>query len=116
MTLFDLKVGDEVVCDASPYKTIEKVVRVTSTQIILRNDRFKKSNGRRVKRAKWDFTRIYPADDPGVIAQIKEKGKRDHLIDKIEGEIWDHFPTDTLVKIVGLIEEYKASQVQREKP
>jgi len=96
MTLFDLKVGDEVVCDASSYKTIEKVVRVTSTQIILRNDRFKKSNGRRVKRVKWDFTRIYPADDP-------------------ELEIWDHFPTDTLVKIVGLIEEYEASQARREK-
>jgi hypothetical protein len=58
--LASLKAGDEVLADDRWHPTIDTVERVTATQIIAGNRRFRKSDGYALGRDSWSRVRIRP--------------------------------------------------------
>lgn len=119
MELQDLKVGDTVILDNHPYKTVETVAKVTETMIIISGGtRFRRGNGDLVNKDKWERSFIRPST-PEEIKQIQDEKKKDDLATKLKNSNWGYFSLEVLEQIAGIrdayIEQRKAAEANKAK-
>lgn len=88
-----LKAGDEVVVTGRFYghDRLARVDRVTATQIVVGNERFRRDSGRRVGDSGYAFAYIV---EP--VAQRREAIERRMLTDAITRANFDKLPLETL--------------------
>lgn len=103
-----LKAGDEVFITNLSNEQLEKVERVTPTQVVVRGDRYRKSDGGEVGIVgRENRVRIVQAM-PKKIAAYKESVKRRNLSYNIISKMdTSKLTTDQLQRILGILEEDK---------
>jgi len=98
--LSNIDVGTKVIISGSFHREdIDEVVRLTKTQIILKDTKakFKRSNGFVVGGSCWNTDMLREATDE-KIAKIKESRLRKTMIKKIEECDFRRIDTETLMK------------------
>lgn len=101
--LESLTVGDEVAVNSGGRYLIEKVTKVTRTQIVTTYGRFRKSDGRYVGGSIWRITIIQPVTDT-----IRNKIRKSELVLKLSRQNGFSFLTlslDQLERIQAIIDE-----------
>lgn len=78
-TLYALQVGDEVVVTTYYSEYVEKVERLTNNYVIVRNAKYRKSDGFLAGGDSWSTTHIRMAT-PADIEQIKNKQLHNRLV------------------------------------
>ena len=98
----DLQEGDLVIVISNNCKLLTKVDRVTKSQIIINNVRFRRDNGCRCG-DKWCIQRIVVPTEMEI-----EEIRRDKLIAAIKTYDFDSLPTPKLKKALKMLDELRA--------
>ncbi len=103
-TLYDLKVGDNVVITNLYSETIEKVERLTKHYIVVRNLKYRKTDGRLSGGGRWycESIRIATPDD---IEQIRRKQLHNRLVMEIDNTPLQTLTNDQLQSILDIIKQ-----------
>ena len=100
--LKDLVVGDDVLVTGMSYRHIAKVDKVTKTQIVVNNARFRRDSGRQCTSDRLNVRRIsIPTEKE--ISDIKEENLRKTLIYAISSFDFKRLSTDELKQVYNII-------------
>lgn len=100
--LKDLKAGDDVVVTGIFHRRIAKVDKVTKTQIIIDNVRFRRDSGWQCGSDRWNVRRIsVPTENE--ISDIKEENLRKILIHTISSFDFERLSTNELKQVYNIV-------------
>ena len=100
--LKDLQVGDDVLVTGMTYRRISKIDKVTKTQIVAGNIRFKRESGWQCGGDRWNVRRISVPTEK-EITEIKEETFRKKLIFAISSFNFKHLSTAELEQVYNII-------------
>ena len=100
--LKDLVVGDEVLVTGMSYKRIAKVDKVTKTQIVVDNARFRRNSGWQCGRDMWNKRRVSVPTEK-EISDIKEENLRNTLVYAISSFDFKRLSTDELKQVYKIV-------------
>lgn len=100
--LKDLVVGDDVLVEGMSYKRIAKVNKVTKTQIVVDNARFKRDSGWQYGSDIWNRRRVSVPTEK-EISDIKEENFRKKLIYAIRSFDFKRLSTDELKQVYNIL-------------
>ena len=91
--LKDLVAGDEVLVTGTFHRRIAKIDKVTKTQIVIDNARFRRDSGWQCGSDRWNVRRISVPTEK-EISDIKEENLRKILINTISSFNFERLSTD----------------------
>ena len=97
--LKDLVVGDDVLVISRYYRRIAKVDKVTKTQIVVDNARFRRNSGWQCGSDMWNMRRVSVPTEK-EISDIKEENFRKKLIYAISSFDFKRLSTDELKQAI----------------
>ena len=97
--LKDLVAGDEVLVTGTLHRRIAKVDKVTKTQIVIDNDRFRRDSGWQCGVDSW-YRKSISVPTEKEISDVKEENLRKILINTISSFDFKRLSTDELKKSV----------------
>lgn len=100
--LKDLVVGDEVLVSGMYHRRIAKVDKVTKTQIVVDNARFRRNSGWQCGSDRWNVRRISVHTEK-EISDIKEENLRKTLIYSISSFDFKRLSTDELKQVYKIV-------------
>ena len=100
--LKDLVVGDEVLVTGTFNRRIAKVDKVTKTQIIVNNARFRRDSGWQFGSDRWNVRRISVPTEK-EISDVKEENLRKILINTISSFDFKRLSTDELKQVYNIV-------------
>ena len=100
--LKDLVAGDEVLVTVMSYRHIAKVDKVTKTQIIVNNARFRRDSGCQCGGDSWNRKSISVPTEK-EISDVKEENLRKILINTISSFDFKRLSTDELKKVYNIV-------------
>lgn len=100
--LKDLIVGDDVIVVSSFCRRIAKIDKVTKTQIIIGNARFRRDSGWQCGSDRWNVRRIYVPTEK-EISDIKEENLRKTLIYAISSFDFERLSTNELKQVYKIV-------------
>ena len=100
--LKDLVVGDEVLVTGTLHRRIAKVDKVTKTQIIVNNARFRRDSGCQFGSDRWNVRRISVPTEK-EISDVKEENLRKILINTISSFDFKRLSTDELKQVYNIV-------------
>ena len=100
--LKDLVAGDEVLVTVMSYRYIAKVDKVTKTQIIVNNARFRRDSGWQCGSDRWNVRRISVPTEK-EISDVKEENLRKILINTISSFDFKRLSTDELKQVYNIV-------------
>ena len=98
----DLVAGDEVLVTGMYYRRIAKVDKVTKTQIIANNARFRRDSGWQCGSDTWD-RKIISIPTEKEILDIKEENLRKSLIHTISSFDFERLSTNELKQVYNIV-------------
>jgi hypothetical protein len=102
--LAELKARDEVVVCHRGYGAdryvVEKVTRITRTQVVVGAWRFRKTNASEVGGSVWHSKTIHPPAPP-----MLERAGRTAALERLGRQSWKALSTDLLTRIVAILDE-----------
>ena len=102
--LKDLVVGDDVLVTVMSYRHIAKVDKVTKTQIIVNNTRFRRDSGWQFGSDRWNVRRISVPTEK-EISDIKEENFRKELLYAINSFDFKRLSTDELKQVYNIVKD-----------
>lgn len=100
--LKDLKAGDDVLVTGTFHRRIAKVNKVTKTQIIIDNARFRRDSGWQCGSDRWNVRRISVPTEK-EISDVKEENLRKILINTISSFDFKRLSTDELKQVYNIV-------------
>lgn len=100
--LKDLVVGDDVLVTGMSYRHIAKVDKVTKTQIVVDNVRFRRDSGWQCGSDNWDRKSISVPTEK-EISDVKEENFRKTLIYAISSFDFKRLSTDELKQVYNIV-------------
>lgn len=100
--LKDLVAGDEVLVTGTFHRRIAKVDKVTKTQIIIDNARFRRDSGWQCGSDRWNVRRISVPTEK-EISEVKEETLRKKLIFAISSFDFKHLSIAELEQVYNII-------------
>ena len=100
--LKDLVVGDEVLVTGTFNRRIAKVDKVTKTQIVIDNTRFRRDSGWQCDSDRWNVRRISVPTEK-EISDVKEENLRKILINTISSFNFERLSTDELKQLYNIV-------------
>ena len=100
--LKDLVDGDEVLVTDTLHRRIAKVDKVTKTQIVIDNARFRRDSGWQSGSDRWNVRRISVPTEK-EISDVKEENLRKILINTISSFDFKRLSTDELKKVYNIV-------------
>lgn len=100
--LKDLVTGDEVLVTGMSYRRIAKVDKVTKTQIVVDNARFRRDSGWQFGSDRWNVRRISVPTEK-EISDVKEENLRKTLIYSISSFDFKRLSTDELKQVYKIV-------------
>ena len=100
--LKDLVVGDDVLVTGMYYRRIAKVDKVTKTQIIANNARFRRDSGWQCGSDRWNVRRISVPTEK-EISDVKEENLRKILINTISSFDFKRLSVDELKQLYNIV-------------
>ena len=100
--LKDLVVGDDVLVTVMSYRHIAKVDKVTKTQIIVNNARFRRDSGWQCGSDRWNVRRI-SVPTLKEISDFKEENFRKELLYVISSFDFERLSTDKLKQVYNIV-------------
>ena len=100
--LKDLVVGDDVLVTVMSYRHIAKVDKVTKTQIIVNNARFRRDSGCQFGSDRWNVRRI-SVPTLKEISDFKEENFRKELLYAISSFDFERLSTDKLKQVYNIV-------------
>lgn len=101
--LKDLQVGDDVIVAGMSCRRIAEIDKVTKTQIVVGNTRFRRDSGWQCGGDRWNVRRISVPTEK-EISEIKEETLRNKLIFAISSSNFKYLPIAKLKQIYSIIE------------
>ena len=108
--LKDLVVGDDVLVRGMHHRRIAKVDKVTKTQIIIDNARFRRDSGWQCGSDRWNIRRISVPTEK-EISDVKEENLRNTLVYAISSFDFKRLSTDELKQVYNIV---KGKENERE--
>lgn len=102
--LKDLQVGDDVLVTGMFYRRISKIDKVTKTQIVADNAKFRRDSGWQCGRDRWNLRKISVPTEK-QIAEIKEENLRKTLIYAISSFDFKRLSIDKLKQVYNIIKD-----------
>lgn len=100
--LKDLVVGDDVLVTSMCHRRIAKIDKVTKTQIIANNARFRRDSGWQCGSDRWDSKSISVPTEK-EISDIKEENLRKTLIYAISSFDFERLSTNELKQVYKIV-------------
>ena len=100
--LKDLVVGDDVLVTSMCHRRIAKIDKVTKTQIIVNNARFRRDSGWQCGSDRWDSKSISVPTEK-EISDIKEENLRKTLIYAISSFDFERLSTNELKQVYKIV-------------
>lgn len=100
--LKDLVVGDDVLVTGMYHRRISKVGKVTKTQIVVNNARFRRDSGWQCGSDGWNVRRISVPTEK-EISDVKEENLRKTLIYSISSFDFKRLSTDELKQVYKIV-------------
>ena len=100
--LKDLVVGDDVLVTGRSYRRIAKIDKVTKTQIVFDNVRFRRDSGWQCGGNSWNRKSISVPTEK-EISDIKEENHRKTLIYSISSFDFKRLSTDELKQVYNIV-------------
>lgn len=100
--LKDLVVGDDVLVRGMHRRRIAKVDKVTKTQIIIDNARFRRDSGWQCGSDRWNIRKISVPTEK-EISDIKEENLRKTLVYAISSFDFKRLSTDELKQVYNIV-------------
>lgn len=100
--LKDLVEGDEVLVTGMSHRNIAKVDKVTKTQIIVNNARFRRDSGLQFGSDRWNVRRISVPTEK-EISDVKEEVLRKTIIYAISSFDFKRLSTDDLKQLYNIV-------------
>ena len=100
--LKDLVAGDEVIVTGTLHRRIAKVDKVTKTQIVIDNARFRRDSGWQCGSDRWNVRRISVPTEKEV-SDFKEENFRKILINTISSFNFERLSTDELKQVYNIV-------------
>lgn len=100
--LKDLVVGDDVIVKGVIHRRIAKVDKVTKTQIVVDNARFRRDSGWQCGSDRWNVRRISVPTEK-EISDIKEENLRKTLIYAISSFDFERLSTNELKQVYNIV-------------
>ena len=100
--LKDLVAGDEVVVTGTLHRRIAKVDKVTKTQIVIDNARFRRDSGSQCGGDRWNRKSISVPTEK-EISDIKEENIRKILINTSSSFNFERLSTDELKQVYNIV-------------
>lgn len=100
--LKDLVAGDDVLVVGRYCRRITKIDKVTKTQIVVNNARFRRDSGWQCGSDRWNVTRISVPTEK-EISDIKEENLRKTLIYSISSFDFKRLSTDELKQVYNIV-------------
>lgn len=100
--LKDLVAGDDVLVRGMHRRRIAKVDKVTKTQIIVNNARFRRDSGWECGSDRWNVRRISVPTEKGI-SDVKEEELRKTLIYAISSFDFKRLSTDELKQVYNIV-------------
>ena len=104
--LEDLVVGDDVLITSRYYRRIAKVDKVTKTQIVVDNVRFRRDSGWQCGSDRWNIRRISVPTEKDI-SDVKEENLRKTLIYSISSFDFKRLSTDELKQVYNIVKDKK---------
>ena len=98
----DLVAGDDVLITSRYYRRIAKVDKVTKTQIIANNARFRRDSGWQCTSDNWDRKSISVPTEKEIL-DIKEENLRKTLVYAISSFNFESLSTDELKQVYNIV-------------
>ena len=108
--LKDLVEGDEVLVTGMYHRHIAKVDKVTKTQIIVNNARFRRDSGWQCGGDRWNVRKISVPTEK-EISDVKEENLRNTLVYAISSFDFKRLSTDELKQVYNIV---KGKENERE--
>ena len=100
--LKDLVAGDEVLVTGTLHRRIAKVDKVTKTQIVIDNDRFRRDSGWQCGVDSW-YRKSISVPTEKEISDVKEENFRKKLIYAISSFDFERLSTDELKQVYNIV-------------
>ena len=100
--LKDLVAGDEVLVTGTLHRRIAKVDKVTKTQIVIDNDRFRRDSGWQCGVDSW-YRKSISVPTEKEILDIKEENLRKILIHTISSFDFERLSTNELKQVYNIV-------------
>lgn len=100
--LKDLVVGDDVLVRGMHRRRIAKVDKVTKTQIIIDNARFRRDSGWQCGSDRWNIRKISVPTEKEIL-DIKEENLRKTLVYAISSFDFKRLSTDELKQVYNIV-------------
>lgn len=100
--LKDLVVGDDVLVTGRFCRRIAKIDKVTKTQIVVNNARFRRGSGWQCGSDRWNVTRISVPTEK-EISDIEEENLRKILIHTISSFDFERLSTNELKQVYNIV-------------
>lgn len=100
--LKDLVVGDDVLVQGMNHRRIAKIDKVTKTQIVVDNARYRRNSGWQCCSDRWNI-RIISVPTEKEISDIKEENLRKALIYSISSFDFKRLSTDELKQVYKIV-------------
>lgn len=100
--LNDLVAGDDVLVTGMFHRHIAKVDKVTKTQIVVNNARFRRDSGWQCGSDRWNIRRISVPTEK-EISDIKEENLRKALVYAISSFDFNRLSTDELKQVYNIV-------------
>ena len=100
--LKDLKAGDDVLVTGTFHRRIAKVDKVTKTQIVVNNARFRRDSGWQCGSDRWNVRKISVPTEK-EISDVKEENLRKTLIYVISSSDFERLSTDKLKQVYNIV-------------
>lgn len=100
--LEDLKAGDDVLISGMYYRRIAKIDKVTKTQIVVGNARFRRNSGWQCGSDSWNRKYISVPTEK-EISDVKEENLRKILIHTISSVDFKRLSTDELKQVYNIL-------------
>lgn len=82
------------------WRKVEKVTRMTPTQVVVNSGRFRKDNGRMVG---GHYSACLLEATPDAVAKLRDDAEATRLRRSIQGVRWDAVPLETLRSVAHLL-------------
>lgn len=100
--LKDLVAGDDVLVVGMSCRCIAKIYKVTKTQIVVNNARFRRDSGRQCGGDSWSRKSIFVPTEK-EISDIEEENLRKALIYVISSSDFERLSTDKLKQVYNIV-------------
>ena len=100
--LKDLVAGDEVLVTGTLHRRIAKVDKVTKTQIVIDNDRFRRDSGWQCGVDSW-YRKSISVPTEKEISDVKEENLRNELLYTISSFDFKRLSTDELKQVYNIV-------------